>query len=217
MPKILPPCDECKKAGGTPAKGYDKILCKDCKFSDKYRLIYLSTAKTNYFLTEKELKLLDSFEGGIKNRRQTKLLRENDVKAFFCLKHSITGEEISNKLVELKGKRNDKKRSKIEDRKSRLESALADSGLTLRADSTLCQKYIDGTIRDWSLEGVVHRMCQMRYLFEYADMDKYLEKAHKLNAEELEAGYFPDMPPFDLAEMLALKNTGGWLWQFGVA
>ena len=59
-------------------------------------------------------------------------------------------------------------------------------------------------------------MCQMKFLYDHANMNYYLKKAENNQAEEIEAGYFPDMSIFEQAEMYALKKIGGypkkWPW-----
>lgn len=56
------------------------------------------------------------------------------------------------------------------ERKQQVNNALREAGLELRSDSKLCQKYIDG--EPVNLADVVNRMCQMRYLYEYCNMNE---------------------------------------------
>lgn len=53
-------------------------------------------------------------------------------------------------------------------------------------------------------------MCQMKYLYDYCNFQKYYEKAKRNQQKTFEAGYFPDTPIFDDAEYLALKHYGGY-------
>ena len=80
--------------------------------------------------------------------------------------------------------------------------------MELCSDSKLCEGYIDGTIKDWTVEKIAERMCQMKYLFDYAGME--------YQKEEFENGYFPDMTVFEQAEDSALRKIGGypkkWPW-----
>jgi hypothetical protein len=92
-----------------------------------------------------------------------------------------------------------------EKREMELMRELKNAGLELRNDSVLCKNYINGTEKK-SLKEIVKRMEEMKYLFEYCHMDECKKKAHQQQREELEAGYFPDIPVFCQAEMLALNT-----------
>jgi hypothetical protein len=219
-------CDACEESDNTPIKYsdiFDINLCKSCNESPDYKLIYKTTSKKKYFITEKEILELQLFASQ-SSYGAAKLVLEQDVKDLFCMKHQITPDQIDDKLEVLEKKKSDRiekidknreiKRSK---RKKELKSALREIGLELRADSKLCQGYIDGTITNWDVDGIVERMAQMKYLYEYANMEHYLKKAERAQAEELEAGYIPDIPVFTQAEDYALKKTGGkypkkWPW-----
>ena len=62
-------------------------------------------------------------------------------------------------------------------RELELISALAEQGLELRADSSLCQNYISGTLRgDWTVEKIAQRMADRHYLHEYSKFDQLVEK-----------------------------------------
>jgi len=56
------------------------------------------------------------------------------------------------------------------ERQQQMNNALQEAGLELRSDSKLCQKYIDG--ESVNLADVVKRMCQMRYLYDYCNMNE---------------------------------------------
>ena len=65
-------------------------------------------------------------------------------------------------------------------------------------------------------------MCEMKYLYEYCSMDKWLRQAERECAatlREIDAGYFPDLGVFDLAEDYALEMAHGyprvWPWMIG--
>ena len=51
------------------------------------------------------------------------------------------------------------------DRKKLLIQKLNEKRLSLRSDSTLCENYIN--YGDMDVDYVVHRMCQMKYLYDY--------------------------------------------------
>ena len=100
-------------------------------------------------------------------------------------------------------------------RRTELIKALSKVGLELRSDSKLCDGWINNSITDyrrrtdnsWTIGSVVNRMCQMRYLFDYCNMDECLQIAYEEQQDELENGYFPDSSVFDDAEYLALKGN----------
>jgi hypothetical protein len=92
-------------------------------------------------------------------------------------------------------------------RRKELIEKLAEYKLKLRTDSKLCDKYIkEGDI---DIDDVVERMCQMKYLYDYCDMASACIEAEEAQAEELNAGYFPDCTVFEQAEMIALEKKGG--------
>lgn len=93
---------------------------------------------------------------------------------------------------------------------SELTNALKKVKLTIRKDSKLCKQYIEGTLNNgMDIDDVVQRMCEMKFLYDYCDMNKCLIRAEKSNDKEFDAGYFPDTSVFDLAEMFALEKHGG--------
>lgn len=89
-------------------------------------------------------------------------------------------------------------------RRKQLKDLLKEAGLKLRSDSKLCDKYIEYDIGD--PDEIVSRMCEMRYLFDYCDMRKCLDKVEQEHADTLNNGYFPDCSVFDEAEEMALNN-----------
>lgn len=216
------PCDVCQKVPARRNPALDKRLCAQCKLDPEYKLIYKTTAKNKYFLTETDIDQLECFYSTNMGKLVT-LVRKQDAKDYFCSKHAITEDEIRQKRNQLEERKQQRQEKRIENKQNRqsirrkkLFKALKKAGLELRSDSKLCQGYIDGTIKDWTIKQIVERMCQMKFLYEYAKMDKYLEKAEEMQAAELHAGYIPDIPVFHQAESLALAKTGGypdtWPW-----
>jgi hypothetical protein len=98
-----------------------------------------------------------------------------------------------------------KKEEKCLKRKVLLTKALTKAGLELREDSKLCKKYISGEIKE-NKNNIVERMCQMRYLFEYCNMNECKEEAYNNQIEIFNAGYFPDCSVFEEAEFIALDK-----------
>lgn len=101
---------------------------------------------------------------------------------------------------------------KREIRRLSLIDALKLYKLKLRSDSKLCMQYIDNKLVDWSLDQVVRRMCEMKYLYDYCDMNLFCRQVfrseysmHKSNLEKLAE-----------AEEKALKRYGPypnqWPW-----
>jgi hypothetical protein len=92
-----------------------------------------------------------------------------------------------------------------ETRRLKLTKALGEAGLVLRSDSKYCWKYINSG--SGKIDEIVHRMCEMKFLFEYTDMREELKRVSKGQEEELEAGYFPDCSVFDEAEDNIIRKT----------
>jgi hypothetical protein len=58
-------------------------------------------------------------------------------------------------------------------RRDELIKALNDKGVDFRNDSKLCANYINDVNFKMSLEQVVQRMCEVKYLFDYCNMAKH--------------------------------------------
>lgn len=224
-------CVECKHINiKTKLDSLRKIyLCESCSDSDKYKLIYKTHVKRDYFIDPDDLDHCDTYNRNIRGIPTT-LFRLCDIFDYFCEQYDVDRNDktaISAKqkeLSETKKQQINERRMKIalkknriiESRKNKLVAALKECKLELRTDSKLCKGYINGTITDWTVPQIVYRMCKMKYLYDYCNMDYYLEKAHANQQEEYNAGYFPDCSVFDEAEYTALKKYGGypdeWPW-----
>lgn len=205
-------CDECLLEKGKIHPTFDMRLCDACRKLSKYKLICKSTAKSRYQLTEKDMTNIDEwFE--VKNPHYNrasamKLCHEDEAIIVACRKYNCTEEELTkkqNKREKAKQEIEEIKQYANDERKHQLVLALENSGLKLRSDSSLCNGYIDGTITDWTLDRIVERMCQMKYLYDYCDFNKYFQQARN-NSDR----YNRDEPLFDKAERLALKACGGY-------
>lgn len=231
MVKVDKKCIECGDKKTKKAKARDFYLCEVCMELDKYKLICKTDIKNKYFVTEDELEGCDFYivkQGN--GYPDMTLYKTTDVKDVCCSKYKIDRNDenaIINKMNELqdeKEKKSSERKEKIKQkkeemnnkRKTKLVKALKDYGLTLRNDSKLCNGYIDGTIKDWSINQIVQRMCQMKYLYDYCNMDECCQDAYEEQQEELRAGYFPDCTVFEQAELIALKRYGNypavWPW-----
>lgn len=75
------------------------------------------------------------------------------------------------------------------DRPKQMQKALEDQGLTLRDDSRLCREWIAGSseiARTWTLEAVVRRCCEVRFLFDYcAPFQVAIKKAERQENQRL--------------------------------
>lgn len=217
-------CDICGESPARMNNIFEKRFCEKCRDDPEYKLIYKTTAKKKYRLTDDDIKQLECFESeSYQHRCTVTLVREIDAMNCFCDKNKITIDEIEETIENMdsiKKKRSQKrletKQNKKDERKKDLKRALKRAGLELRTDSKLCEGFINGDIKDWTIDKIVNRMCQMKYLYDYADMDKYIEKANHDQMEELEAGYIPDTSITDQAEWYALEKIGGypkkWPW-----
>lgn len=229
--KIINKCMEC----GEPVKTrkssvLDDYICSNCLNTDKYTLIYTKYVISDYFIDICDLDDCDVFYKNFGRYGIGKLYRMSDVYRIFGETYDVDSSDkdaIKNKIEEIrKDKEIEKekrrktialnKKEKMDVKKKRLCTALNEHGLELRDDSKLCHGYIDGTIKGWTVSEIVQRMCQMKYLYDYCNMDACYEKAVDEQRDELAAGYFPDCSPFEQAELIALENCGGypktWPW-----
>lgn len=100
--------------------------------------------------------------------------------------------------------------STILDRTLKLKSKLEQHQIELRSDSALCSKYIANTI-DLTLDQVVRRMCEMKYLYEYCHMKKIkLQLFKEYLREKKSLGKKLEKGELNLkAEQLALQMWSG--------
>ena len=81
------------------------------------------------------------------------------------------------------------------ERREKLEAALEAKGIELRADSSLCQKFIEGAHDAWPLAETVKRMVEMHVLYEHTDYESRLD--YDSVREEADAygdrGAFPEL------------------------
>jgi hypothetical protein len=199
---------------------------------DKYRFICKTDIKKKYFIKPDEMLEYESFvvTNTTYGKQDMTLYKLTDVKDVFCMGYNINRNDnkaIDNKLNKLqkdyqdklqikKNIRDEKKEIIMNERKKNLKNALVVYGLELRSDSWLCNGYIDGTIKDWSIRKIVKRMCQMKFLFENCNMDKYFKEAKEERQILYDSGIRPYCSLFEDAEILALENCGGypkkWDW-----
>lgn len=213
------PCAECGASKARMNRAHQIRLCVECAKLDEYDMICKTEAKKKYYLTDADLENCDCIEVESLTYRSTMYLYKRvDVISEFCVKYGADPndedsiQEAMDEIVEkkdearLKREANVKKRRKK--RKQDLIAALDAYGLELRPDSKLCSGYINGTCKDWTIDKIVKRMCQMKYLYEYCRMDKCYQKAVREQELTWEAGYIPDVPLEVEAEDIALAKYG---------
>ena len=210
-------CEECNDIGSYN-KYFNKYLCILCRNNNNnYILITKTTAKREYLLTEDDLNTIKPFDGKCKSSYGPATYNiKNNIINLACTKHDVNLHILEEKISQIKTNKYNKKREnelkkeeqqkelKIK-RKNKLISRLNKAGLNFRNDSELCKKYINGS-KEFSLDYIIERMSQMKYLYEYCYMDKCKEIAHASYCDEINAGYFPDCSVFDHAEYIALTK-----------
>lgn len=230
MAKVDKKCVECGEVKTKKAKARNIYLCGECIDMDKYKLISKTQIEKLYFITEDDLVGCISYivKQGMGYPNAT-LYIVSDVKDKFCFVYNVyrNNDAINHKMQELKENKErislerkkriaERKINSAEKRKTNLVNALKEYNLNLRNDSKLCNGYIDGTIEDWTIKQIVHRMCQMKYLYDYCNMDECCAEAYEEQQEEYRAGYFPDCTVFEQAELIALDRYGKypdvWPW-----
>jgi hypothetical protein len=206
------PCVNCQKRDGSKHRIFDIVLCQKCKERPKYTLICKTNAKTSYHLTEKDLaKITNWFEATnphFKCASNMKLCTQADARRVACRKYECTNGELDEICENMtKQKKNNRmmepQNLKREIRRLELVNALSCKGLELSSDSKLCDGYIDGTITNWTVDAIVERMCQVKYLFDYCHLGSYFDKAYKIKRSSHALDSL-----FDIAERLALKDYG---------
>ena len=213
-------CDICENNPARKSKHFDIRLCKECRQLEEYNLICKSIAKKTYHLNDADLVGLKKFydtNPHYKSGSTMTLFIEKELIKKCCKKYNVKKKDMKSLLDSLteqreikSARRRENKEIKKDERRQELIDLLYQCKLELRNDSKLCQGYIDGTIKDKTADEIVERMCQMKYLYDYCDMQKCFEKARKEQDDELKNGYFPDIPLFDQAEYIALKKRGGY-------
>lgn len=182
-------------------------LCKKCS---KHELVSGIEAEYEYFLTKDELdncRFEYTMDFGNYNKHTISYNFE-DVVTCFCKKYSVEYSEVKDKQDELTDNKDELQARQERKRKRKLKKALEGYDLELRLDSKLCRKYINGTIKDKTVDEIAERMCQMKYLYDYCHMDSCYEKAVKDQKKIWKAGYIPDVPLIMEAEDIALRKYG---------
>ena len=205
----------CQNIRGTLRSRLSIVLCSPCSVKPEYVLISKTKVKTDYKLTDIDLDGLIAYQVACGYGMAT-YYSMNDVSLLACEKHHTTIENLNGVLQQMQMTKKLRKRGLEEERTKRdnknrrkrqteLTEQLRLAGLELRTDSALCQQYIQG-LSEHSLDYIVCRMSEMKYLFEYCHMDDCRDIAYIEYGDELEAGYIPDWSVFDRSEEIALEK-----------
>ena len=208
-------CIECNNKGTKRAKT-NIILCKICCKLEKYEVITKTKAKLEYFLNEADLEGVNSINANCSYGPATYYMK-TDIMNKSCSKYNVDNASLCDLLKTMKLDKTNVKKYKIEiklekekkssdKRKEKLIEALNFAGLELRSDSVLCSNYINGKIKNGSLEDIVKRMCQMKYLYDYCHMEECKDIAYKNQQDDWKHGYHPDCSVSDDAEFIALNK-----------
>jgi hypothetical protein len=98
------------------------------------------------------------------------------------------------------------------ERRSQLSSELKKVHVELRSDSKLCNGYIDGSLDNWTISQIIKRMCEMKFLYEYCDMNAAYEKAKQnfYNSRYDRYERYNTQEIFEDAERIALRRSNGY-------
>lgn len=219
-------CCDCKLNNGTKSTYFNMYLCSTCRSNEKYKLVSKTNAKKDYFLKDDDLELIDHILGNSAYGPVTYFTEANLIK-YICEKHNLVPDQLNDYIIDLINQKNSKsynrkkksdenKKMKMDKRRIKLVEELNKYKLILRNDSFICQNYIEGCT-NFTLDEIVERMCQMKYLYEYCHMDECEQIFY--DDSDYDSSDDSDMFIFDKAEMLALKkysngkypNTFPWL------
>ena len=216
MNKVDKLCFECKNNIGSKSTYFNIYLCTECKLCDKYTLVTKTNAKKNYFLKDEDLDKIDKILGKSAYGPTTYFTTANLIK-YLCDKHNLAPDHLDEYIIKLINQRNsnsnnrkkkidENKRIKMEKRKKKLIEELNKFKVELRDDSYLCQNYIEGKLTH-SLDDIVKRMCEMKYLFEYCNMDECKQIIYdKYDSDSSDSSESINVSIFDQAEKLALDK-----------
>lgn len=137
-------------------------------------------------------------------------LQEEENTDFLVTNHSsyrVDFNEITSLIADIETLRGSEEHDVIriksrESRTKKMIEALHKAGLELSQNSRLCELYIDEDIGD--LDDIVERMCQMKFLYEYNDIQSILDRIVQRYQRDL--GYVPDHIVFPEAEYFILQK-----------
>lgn len=181
---LKPAADDLKPAADDKKPTVDDMdisIIKDDvkKPDDNDTLITKTDAKQKYLLKD------DDFIGLHYEAKQSKkykhvtmqlfVLSEVKARAYEIWKDQASLDKELDKRRKRKIELASKRLSKSSVRRNELEAALNKHGLHIRPDSKLCHGYINGTLKDWSLDEVVDMCRQMNWLYTHTN---YAQRLH---------------------------------------
>jgi len=89
------------------------------------------------------------------------------------------------KKKEIQKLENEKKQLEINKRRDILTAELNKFGLEFRKDSVLCNNFINGDM-SYSIGHIVHKMCKMKYLYEYCFYKDFIKSSVKQKFDKKE-------------------------------
>lgn len=228
----MPNCVECNGNKARLDRFREIYLCSVCKETEKYKLIYKTHINDQYDIK------IDNYNYQFYTQEWGRwptrfLFKLSDVHDTFCQIHNIDRQdanaieakrqEITAEKLQLKIDRSQQRQQNrvinTEKRRAKLIKALGQYGLELRPDSRLCNGYITGDIKDWNIKRICRRMCQMKFLYDYAGMEAcYQEISNEIDEDDDEYFYNDNYREriLERAEALALSRIGGypdqWPW-----
>lgn len=93
------------------------------------------------------------------------------------MKHTIKNYNMLNQNKSNKIKKQIRKKFCKSKLRTKLETVLNKRGVEFRPDSALCANFINGKT-NLSLDYIVQRMCEMKYLYEYCNMKSIREQVY---------------------------------------
>jgi hypothetical protein len=182
--------------------------------------ITITNAKKMYRLNDEDLANLEFDVKRNPHRKSLSmyLYHKHEVINVFKQKYNLINDfDVECKLKDIEESKKERSNKRLLNamnakikRKKDLEDLMKHYKLTIRNDSKLCKGFIDGSITDYTVEEVVRRMCEMKYLYEYANIKDAFNEARDEQDDEINAGYIPDCSLFDMAEIIALRKCGGY-------
>ena len=208
MKKIDKICFECKNNIGKLTTIFNIYLCSNCKLNNKYILISKINTKKIFSFNDNDFEKLNPILKKNSNYLSIYYTKENIINYYcekHCIEHNCADKHVENMYFGKCLKKKSGTKIKKSDRKNIIIKALSEYKLELRNDSVLCKQYIEGS-NEYSVDDIVKKMCQMKYLYDYCHMKECLDEAYEEHVEELNEGYFPDMRVSERAEMIALNK-----------
>ena len=207
-------CIECKNKCNFYTT-LDMYVCTNCKNLDKYHIITKTNTKLIYLLKDTDLTDLKQYFGKTRYGVATYYIKD-DIENYAIVKYNTTRDNLYPTLENIKKEKDEIKREKQnkilikknkekEIRKTKLLSELKKNKINFRNDSMLCKQYIEGS-KDFSLDEVVQRMCEMKYLYEYCYMSRIKKQVYRKYLQELSQGIVNEYTVSTRAEKMALDK-----------